>query len=334
MLCKELSTFDLESLETALNKQGTFIVKINQTSSAAISWWVSAKRTRSYPYARVYDSLNYSGKKITIIPIFKDEGLEGDRDFLQWDTISLMSLLGVYVIIGYYTHAEPSTRYKNKITKQRFDIEYIKSQLNAIASFQSDALHWNLEQVNNVGNIASIAVKHYKEISARLNIDMHSINSAEQRVGELLKGKANFMSISRASAMEAQARETNTIQPKEFLSGTKASITINNYLGGYYYFTADESYVSGQDIYLIEGKHSKYNSLPSISDIKDGLLKMILFSNLKDVKLNDTLYSPKPVLKLTFDGIYSSDSLNKHDNLVIGVLKKEATLNGFEIRIN
>ncbi|MGC9043411.1 MAG: hypothetical protein ACP5KG_06100, partial [Myxococcota bacterium] len=75
------------------------------------SWWVSPKRTRSYPDARVYDTLSFEGKKVTIIPIINDEGREGDRDFLQWDTISLMSLLGVYVIIGYYKNAEKSKRY-------------------------------------------------------------------------------------------------------------------------------------------------------------------------------------------------------------------------------
>jgi hypothetical protein len=41
-----------------------------------------------------------------------------ERDFLQWGTVSLMSLLGVYVIIGYYNYAEPNPQYRNKITKQ------------------------------------------------------------------------------------------------------------------------------------------------------------------------------------------------------------------------
>jgi len=101
LLCKKLNVFDFEDLSKALSEEGTFIIEINK-KQLALSWWVSAKRTRSYPYARVYDSLDFSGKKVTIIPIMKDEGKEGDRDFLQWDTISLMSLLGIYVIISYY----------------------------------------------------------------------------------------------------------------------------------------------------------------------------------------------------------------------------------------
>ncbi|MCX7999288.1 MAG: hypothetical protein N3A69_10125, partial [Leptospiraceae bacterium] len=128
-LCRHLSTFPFSDLDKALEKEATFLLQTNQKNQVAISWWVSAKRTRSYPYARVYDSLSFAGKKLTIIPIFKDEGKEGDRDFLQWDTVSLMSLLGVYVIVAYYNNAEKSTRYRHKITNQRFDIDYIKEQL-------------------------------------------------------------------------------------------------------------------------------------------------------------------------------------------------------------
>jgi len=82
-LCRQLNIYPLEELNKALSKDATFILNIDSKNQIAISWWVSAKRTRSYPYARVYDSLGFSGKKATIIPIVKDEGIEGDRDFLQ-----------------------------------------------------------------------------------------------------------------------------------------------------------------------------------------------------------------------------------------------------------
>jgi len=63
---------------------------------------------------------------------------------------------------------------------------------------------------------------------------MHSRQTAEKRITELLKGKDEFMKLSRMLAEKAQRRERLTIQPKENLSGTKAIITIQNYLGGYY----------------------------------------------------------------------------------------------------
>jgi len=81
-LCRKLGIFDYKDLEMALASCASFILNVNKENKVAISWWVSAKRTRSYPYARVYDTLGFYGKKITIIPVVKDEGKEGDRDFL------------------------------------------------------------------------------------------------------------------------------------------------------------------------------------------------------------------------------------------------------------
>jgi len=333
LLCRELEVFGSKELEKALSSCASFILKINKENQVAMSWWVSAKRTRSYPYARVYDTLGFSGKKITIIPVVKDEGKEGDRDFLQWDTVSLMSLLGVYVIIAYYSDAERSKRYRHKITNQRFDIDYIQKQIKNILSYQSDALHWNLTHIDKVGQIGQKALEAYTRISRKLKVEMHSKQSAEKRIAELLKGKNDFMKLSRVLAERAQKRERLTIQPKENLSGTKAIITIRNYLGGYYYFTSDEARIKGNDVFLIEGKHSKNNSLPSLEDIKDGLLKMILFTNLEDVKIDGKNYNPKPVLKLTVENHFDLKNLNATQKKNLELLHKEARTNGFGIEI-
>ena len=90
-----------------------------------------------------YDTLGFSGKKVTLIPVMKDEGKQGDRDFLQWDTVALMSLLGVHVIISYYADAEKTKnpKYTDKITNQRFDLNHIRSEIDRLHSYQSDALH-------------------------------------------------------------------------------------------------------------------------------------------------------------------------------------------------
>jgi len=277
--------------------------------------------------------LGFSGKKITIIPVVKDEGKEGDRDFLQWDTVSLMSLLGIYVIIAYYSEAERSKRYRNKITNQRFDIDYIKEQIKKILSYQSDALHWNLEHIDKVGQIGQKALEFYAKISKRLKVEMHSRQSAEKRIAELLKGKNEFMKLSRMLAEKAQKRERLTIQPKEHLTGSKAIITIQNYLGGYYYFTSDEAKIKGNNVFLVEGKHSKNNSLPSLEDIKDGLLKMILFTNLEDVKIGNKNYNSIAVLKLTVENHFLESNLSTSQKEVLSCLYREAKINGFEIKI-
>lgn len=334
LLCRRLHTFNFNELDKALSKEATFILKIDDKNQIALSWWVSAKRTRSYLYTRVYDSLSFTGKKLTIIPIVKDEGKGGDRDFLQWDTVTLMSLLGVYVIIAYYSEATQSSRYDKKITKQRFDIDYLKNQIKKLLSYQSDALHWNLSQIDNIFEIGKKALYSYAKISQKLGVEMHSKESAKKRIMELKKGKDAFMKLSRNLAEMAQKRENVTVQPKEHLDGIKGTITITNYLGGNYYFTSDEVSLHNKEIHLIDAKHTKENKLPSLGDIKDGLLKMILFTNLEDVEIDGKKFTPVPILKLTTVDTFKIESINKPQKEMLEVLKKEAKTNRFMILIN
>jgi len=84
-----------------------------------------------------------------------------------------MSLLNVYVIIAYYIKAVKNNKYYNKITNQRFDIEYIKSNLQCLKKYQSSALHWNAEQVKQISNVAKMALKAYKKISNELGVEMN-----------------------------------------------------------------------------------------------------------------------------------------------------------------
>ncbi|MEM2139165.1 MAG: hypothetical protein QXM96_03350 [Candidatus Woesearchaeota archaeon] len=342
-LTRKLNEYSFENFELSF-KDSSFIIKINDENKIALSWWVSPKRTRSYPYARVYDTLNFSGKKVTIIPIIKDEGQEGDRDFLQWDTISLMSLLGIYVIIGYYNSASKRDRYKNKITEQKFDIDFLKNQLLMLINYQSDALHWNLSQIDNIANIAKISIENYQKFSKSLNVKFHSFDSALKRIEILKKGKEKFMNFSRSLAEKAQQREFITIQPKENLIGKKAILTIKNYLGGNYYFTCDEVYFenidnkknnfNGSNLVIVEGKHSKEKNLPSLEDIKDGLLKMILFTNLENLTLNNVSFKHISLLKLTTNKKFNINLMNNSQKEILTLLKEESNYNNFKVKIN
>lgn len=115
---------------------------------------------------------------------------------------------------------------------------------------------------------------------------------------------SSFMESSRLKAESAQKREFLTFQPKEILTTrTKAKITITNYLGGKYFFTVDEILIDDNKLHLIESKHSKSGKLPSVGDIKDGLLKMMLYTNLENVSIEDNLLTGLPVLRLTSEKI-------------------------------
>ncbi len=201
-------------------------------------------------------------------------------------------------------------------------------------NYQSDPLHWNLSQIENIGPIGEKALTAYRKISQQLNVEMHPFNTAEDRIHELIESKENFINLSRNLAKRAQNRERKTIQPKEQLNGTKAIISIKNYLGGYYYFTTDETEIVQDSIRLIEGKHSKRNIITSTEDIKDGLLKMILFTNLKNVIIGNKEYKPIPTLKLTSDIEFSADKLKPSKKEMLRLLYAESIADNFDVFLN
>ncbi len=305
---------DISFDELDINTMPTSCIVNDKKYNYSISKWVSPKRTRSYPYDRVYNTLS-NQKRITVIPIIKDEGLKGDRDYIQWDTLSLMSLLDVYVILAYYEKADKHPSRVNKITNQKFNNDYVKNKIEEISNYHSSPLHWNLQEIRDtLPSLIDLVKSSYSNISNQLNVDFHNSAGIDKFKKQFLVGVDEFMKTSRGKAKEAQNREHQTIQPKEALSTlTKAKITIKNYLGGLYYFTTDEIDIKDDKIFLIEAKHSRSSKLPSSGDIKDGLLKLILYCNLKNLTVNDKSYNSIPVLKLTSSKLTGSLSSNSND---------------------
>ncbi|MDR1198078.1 MAG: hypothetical protein LBK94_03565 [Prevotellaceae bacterium] len=215
-----------------------------------------------------------------------------------------MSLLDVFVIFAYYEKAEINPKFANKITNQQFDNKYVIYKIKEIEQYYSSALHWNLNELkNNLHEIIDKAKKYYKKIANQTNVNLHNFNGIDNFKSKIGKDVEAFMRFSREKAEKAQSREIVTTQPKETLSTlTKAKITITNYLGGEYFFTVDEVWYYKGFLFLTECKHAKNSLLPSISDIKDGLLKMILYSNLCEVRIKQKIsikVKCKAELKLT-----------------------------------
>ena len=61
---------------------------------------------------------------------------------------------------------------------------------------------------------------------------------------------------------------------------------------------------------------------------------MMLFTNLKEVKINRKNLNPILILKLTTGDGFSVEKLNEGQKKLLEVLKKEAKTNGFRILIN
>jgi hypothetical protein len=74
-------------------------------------------------------------------------------------------------------------------------------------------------------------------------------------------------------------------------------------LGGTYYLTPDEILYAGSLYIIQESKNSTRRALPELSDIQDGLFKLILYSNIDSLQLNRQQVSFSTKLKLTGIGI-------------------------------
>lgn len=326
---------DLSDLEQSLANKSRFDLGLKPEKRIAISRWVSPKRTRSYPYANIYDMLHYNGKKVTVIPIIKDEGIEGERDYLQWDTISLMSLLGVYVIVAFYSHAVSSKKKLGKITKQRFDIGYVKQELARLDGYLSSPLHWNYEQTEKISEVAQRAVQAYSQISITTGVEFRPLSRTLSNVKKKFANARSFRQQSRKTAVRAQSSESQTTQPLENVSGDKGKVNIRNHLGGVYNLTVDEVLLQDDNtVHLVEAKHSSQKVLPSINDIKDALIKMVLFTNFDAVSINGSPYKHRPVLKLTSDTPLVPSKFTKRQEDLWIKLQREAQINNFEIKLN
>jgi hypothetical protein len=124
---------------------------------------------------------------------------------------------------------------------------------------------------------------------------------------EIVSDYKAFASLSLRGSQRASLRELGTIHKFEHLSeGAKGQFFIENYLGGIYYLTADEVIPSRQELILKdkkviiqESKNSSRGFLPSLCDIRDGLFKLILFSNLETLTCESERIEFSCRLKLT-----------------------------------
>ncbi|MDZ7957955.1 MAG: hypothetical protein RMY34_08630 [Aulosira sp. DedQUE10] len=306
---EKLKEIDLNSFD--VNRVNSFGIIKSPITEIAYSQWVSPKRTRSYPFARIYNTYN-SSKVITIIPVIKDEGKDGDRDKIQYSTISWMNLLNIYIVLAYYQTAEKSRKngqaHKHKLTNQKFDNELVNSQINEILSYRQSALHWNKKIFEDrFVEIFEKALDSYDYISQKTGVTIHARAGMDKYLHKITEEFDEFKNISLKGSLSASKREALTSHKLEYLvDGLKATFSIENYLGGIYHLTPDEIFFD-QNMYIIqESKNTSTESLPKIPDIQDGLFKLILFSNLDSLTLNDRPVSFMTKLKLTGKNIVGS----------------------------
>ena len=285
--CYDIARFDVNQAQSyGLIDLGT------SGNTFAFSKWVSPKRTRSYPFARIYNTYHLNTKKVTIIPIIKDEGAgTQNNDRLNFITFSWMNLLNIYIILAWYDRAERKADTTDRITNQILNVESVREKLLEVSRYQMSALHWNTTHFEeDFESIYLNAVDSYKKISQEANVAVHSVKN-HIRTLEKFKadGRFNLTAFKEASlpgSYQAAHRESVTTHILEYLQeNTKGVFQISNYLGGQYYLTADEIYWESGQLVIQESKNSSRGKLPSEDDIKDGLFKLILFANMEEVMI-------------------------------------------------
>jgi hypothetical protein len=353
----KLTNFDIN------NASASGIVEINSKNKIAYSKWVTPKRTRSYPFARIYDTYNFGGKRITIIPIIKDEGIgasknKSNNDRINFITLSWMNLTNVFVILAWYSDAEKKNKYR--ITNQKFEKNYITKKIKEISEYQLDAHHWNNEHFRkDFRDVYEKAVSAYEKISKNLSVKLHSSSGHKSFLKKIIEKSnpklislSSFASETLAKSRLAAAREVIVKHKNEYLSlnSEKLLFEIKNNLGGSYFLTADEIIIDEDKKQLIiqEAKNATAGKLPKSADIKDGLFKILLFSQIKTIYLDDIKYKYKVGLKLTgnlssslqlptnkenIDIFIQKEKFSGSDKASIEMLNEEARENNYEIEI-
>lgn len=286
------------------NKARTFGIIQAEETEIAYSKWVSPKRTRSYPFARIYNTFN-AAKSLTIIPVIKDEGQDGALDKLQYSTISWMNLLNTYIVLGYYEDAGKSGKKgqesKNKLSNGKFNPGFIKSQIQEILEYKQSALHWNRSLFEErFVSIFRQALDSYADISNRTKVPLNSHAGMERYLQAIIEDFEEFKNLSLRGSQRASKRESLTSHKLEYLvDGMKSTFCIENYLGGVYYLTPDEIIHTEEGYIIQESKNVRDHALPGTDNIRDGLFKSILYSNIDSLELNNQQVNFSVRLKLT-----------------------------------
>jgi len=205
---KNLKEINLDEFD--INQSNSFGKIKSPITEITYSKWVSPKRTRSYPFARIYNTYNAS-KVITIIPVIKDEGRDGDRDKIQYSTISWMNLMNIYIVLAYYENADKSLKKgqenKDKLTNQQFDNHHVKSQIDEILAYRQSALHWNKKLFEErFTGIFKKALDCYDSISRKTGVVIHSRNDMDDYLQLITQEFKEFENISLKASQRASKR--------------------------------------------------------------------------------------------------------------------------------
>ncbi|MCY3914582.1 MAG: hypothetical protein OXG49_01085 [Chloroflexi bacterium] len=337
---------------------GSGILEFADDTSFGFSKWKSPKPSRSYPSKDIYRIYHLQTKRVTVIPVIKDEGNDTpNNDRITSMTLARMNLTDVYIVLAWYDHADPNTeRGGDRITGQLLNNEFVVDRMREIKRAQKSALHWNtMHFERDFEYVYRQAVESYRRIGEQCNVEMHSTEKhlaiLEQYLADgqfNLEAFARYSSARSAAAAKREAMTTHDLE--QLTDGDKAYFELVNLQGGKYHLTVDEVFWEDGRLVVQESKNAPKDKMPGLGVIQDGLFKNILFYSIDELYLDSQRIEFVTRLKLTGnisgelmlpdDGeaaigpFADSNNLTSTNRCLLKYLYEEVTINpGFTIEI-
>ena len=226
---KDQGLKEIEFNKAMRENRTSFKTKIGN-ELVAISVWTTPKRTKTYPFPRVYSTLAHGGKKITVIPVQASYGKHGDDNKLQPGTISWMSGLGVYVIVGVYTKAKmrpkgkaaanaskgkTSTQGEPVFTSFEFENDGLLEQVREIVSERPKVEDWNQKQLIRIPSLLKASIENNRRLGKELGVVVRSFKPLEKKLQVWDKDRSKFLLDCDRESEKAQHREFSSDQKLE-----------------------------------------------------------------------------------------------------------------------
>ena len=312
----------------------------------AISVWTTPKRTKTYPFPRVYSTLGHHGKKITIIPVQASYGKHGDDNKLQPGTISWMSGLGVYVIVGVYTKAKmrpkgkaaanaskgkASTQGEPVFTSFEFENDGLLEQVREIVSERPKVEDWNQKQLIRIPSLLKASIENNRRLGKELGVVVRSFKPLEKKLGVWNTDMPKFLLDCDRESEKAQHREFTSDQKLENVPGKKGKFNVDMGNSKTIFLTADSVSVDKKKktIEILEGKHTTKGKFPDENDVLDALFKLMIFKK-SEIRIAGTKFSKELVCYLSGTGYVTDEEIKrKYEDLIT-----ECNDNSIEFRFN
>ena len=281
-----LPTYDFADFDiNAVDSQG--IIKLPH-GLMGYSKWDSPVEGKSYPFARIYNTGGSANRPITIVPVLKDDGIDGRLEHIQYSTLSWMNLANVYIVFSFFDKAVALEKeHQHRLIKQQLNNEIIKLQIEKLIPYLSSAIHWNRSQFgDNFKSVYQKAIRAYEKISERTKVEVHPRDLKLAYINKMRNDCRKYEGISIDGLKSADIEKDRRLHENKYEEGQKSVFYLVDGYGGIYYATTNDVWRE-QNIFVIqETRYSNKGFLPPLHQIQDGLFRLIFFGNIDSLYRN------------------------------------------------